>query len=123
VVWSLRALGELYRARGDLARGRSVAREGLDIARRIDADLWLVSLLLLTLGDLDAADGDWTAAGRSYRQGLQQVGHTAPLLVAETLRRYAGCRAARRDFLSAARFYGTASNIATHCNTFMVVGV
>jgi non-specific serine/threonine protein kinase len=114
VVWSLRALGELYRARGDFARGRSVAREGLAIARRIDADLWSVSLLLLTLGDLDAADGDWTAAGNSYRQGLQQVGHTAPLLVAETLRRYAACCVARGDFLSAARFYGAASNFATH---------
>jgi non-specific serine/threonine protein kinase len=114
VVWSLRALAELYRARGDFARGRSVAREGLAIARRVDADLWSVSLLLLTLGDLDAADGDWTGAGSSYRQGLQQVSHTAPLLVAETLRRYAACCVARGDFLSAARFYGTASNVATH---------
>jgi tetratricopeptide (TPR) repeat protein/predicted DNA-binding protein (MmcQ/YjbR family) len=78
VVWSLRALGELYRARGDFARGRSAASEGLAIARRMDTNLWSVSLLLLTLGDLDAADGDWTTAGNWYRQGLQQVGRTAP---------------------------------------------
>jgi non-specific serine/threonine protein kinase len=114
VAWSLRALGELYRARGDLARGRSAAVEGLAIARRIETDLWLVSLLLLTLGDLDAADGDWATARSWYRQCLQQVGRTAPLLLAETLRRYAASCAARGDFLSGARCYGAASNAAAH---------
>jgi hypothetical protein len=103
VVASLRALGELYRSRGDFARARLTALEGLVIARGMGSKLWSLSLLV-TLGNVAAAEREWALAADWYRQGLELVspGGLAGTM-AYSLRRYAASCVALKDNALAAK--------------------
>jgi tetratricopeptide (TPR) repeat protein len=110
VISSLRALGEFYRIRGDFTLGRQTVGEAVAMARH--SKLWSVSLLV-TLGDLAAAEQDWHAATDFYRQALDLVGRIGLHgTMAYTLRRYAASCVARSDYFGAALIYGSTSSTA-----------
>ena len=111
VLISWRSLAQLYWLRGDLARARNAAVEGLALARQLNVKGPTASLLA-TLGDIASAESGWDIATDWYRQALSAANLlAAPGLTALILRRYAAMCAAHGDPRAAVRIFGATSPI------------
>jgi tetratricopeptide (TPR) repeat protein len=115
-------LGRLYTAQGDLARARGTINEALTLAREISMKSLLPGLLI-TLGDLALAEGDWPAADDLYRQGLSGSKLRAtPGSIARALRHCAALRCASGDYRGAVRILGAASSVHDTAGVVQVAG-
>jgi non-specific serine/threonine protein kinase len=97
--------------RGDLARARRTVDEAIALAGHVGIPGPTVSLLI-TRGDIAAAERDWQSASRWYRQALR----TATLagargIVAVALRHYAALCVALGEPGRAVRIFGATASI------------
>jgi non-specific serine/threonine protein kinase len=105
------ALAQLYMLRGDLSRARRTVDEAIALAGQVGIPLPTISLLI-TRGDIAAAELDWPSASLWYRQALR----TATLagargVVAVALRHYAALCVALGEPARAVRIFGATASI------------
>jgi predicted ATPase/DNA-binding XRE family transcriptional regulator len=111
VVPALRILGRLYAARREFDRARMRLEEALVVARGIDLQMVIPSLLF-TLGDIATADEDLAGASDWYGQGIRVASRSGLRgAVADGLRSYALVVAERGEHVRAVRIIAAASNV------------
>jgi tetratricopeptide (TPR) repeat protein len=113
MIASTGALAQLCMMRGDLSRAHRTVDEAIALAGHVGIPLPTVSLLI-TRGDIAAAELDWQSAGRWYRQALR----TATLagargIVAVALRHYAAMCVAHGEPGWAVRIFGATASMRT----------
>jgi hypothetical protein len=105
------ALAQLYMMRGDLSRARRNVDEAIALASHVGIPLPTVSLLI-TRGDIAAAELDWQGASHWYQQALRTATTAgARGVIAVALRHYAALCVARGKPARAVRIFGATASI------------
>jgi hypothetical protein len=103
VLRSILVLSTICGMRGEFARARRMLQEGIALGYELDVP-FVTTSLRITTGDLAAAEGDWAAAERAYRETLEPAARAAtPAQLANAIRRYAAIRERRGDHRIAVR--------------------
>ncbi len=111
VVRSILVLTTIYGMRSEFSRARRVLQEGLALGQELDLP-FVTTGMRITWGDLAAAEGDWPAAERAYRETLEPAARGAPRAqLANVMRRYAAIRGRRGDHRVAVRLLSACASL------------